>query len=133
MLVEAEHKLSNLVVLIIKAAVHRSNQVGSPSLFLLSVVLLPPSMRSTPVRVLESDGFAALSCVNPNSPEVSDGVQWFRVGDERAIVSSGILVLRPISRDVAGEYECRASSRIQDQTASAIAEVIVECKLCYSK
>ncbi len=96
-------------------------------------MLLPPSTTSPVRRVEEGTGPAFLICSNPNSPEVADAFQWFRVGEPGTPIStqSRLTFPFPILRQIAGEYECRLNSILTGETASVISELIVECKYCF--
>ncbi len=89
------------------------------------VVLLPPTLARELIRVGETDLPTSIMCINPNSEEVSNGIQWFRVNEP----ISGPSSLAITSRESAGRYECRLHSLINGETASVIGEVIVECEL----
>ncbi len=95
-------------------------------------MLLPPILTSAERRVEEGQGPAFLLCNNPNSPEVANAFQWFRVSDPGTPLStrSRLTFNFPISRDSSGEYECQLVSLINGENATARGELIVECKLC---
>ncbi len=95
-------------------------------------MLLPPTLTAAERRVEEGQGPAFLLCNNPNSEEVANAFQWFRVGGTGTPLStrSRLTFNFPISRDSSGEYECQLVSRINGTTATARGELIVECKHC---
>lgn len=93
-------------------------------------VFLPPLVSDDEIRILEGSGTSFLVCTNPNSPEVSSGVEWFGPGDTAPISTFHFLPFSNPLRADAGKYECRVVSSLTGETASATAELIVECKLC---
>ena len=88
---------------------------------------LPPELGPNQ-HVIEGTGPISLTCNNPNSPEVSLGVQWFRDGLLQT-ESQSLLFFPPIQRERAGSYECRLTSLIDASILSGMTELIVQCKL----
>ena len=87
-------------------------------------------MTGNPQTVMEGTGPRFLFCVNPNSPEVSSGIQWFRASDGVSFgTSENLLFNAPIDRTMAGEYECGLISLLDSSTANSFVELTVECKL----
>ena len=98
---------------------------------------MPPVIINSPNRAPEGAEVAVLVCMNPNSADVSTGIQWFRVGGDGTVLSTSPALsingpnLGPVTRDLAGGYECQIMSLLDSSTASTIGELIVECKRCF--
>ena len=93
---------------------------------------IAPEIEITSQTVLEGGGPRNLSCSNPNSAEISIGLEWFRVSDGVSLGTSGTLFFNaPINRTLTGEYECQLTSLLHGTITSGVAELIVESKLLH--